>query len=126
MKIEKEIIPVINIKNEHDTVVANIKNGRLNIVGTSHSINIKAIYYTIAYKPDTDVFSSFTIESTCNSNYIRVTFTDSDTAQVNIFDTYYNIVFSIDRAILKEAVDTIFSIENKVSKCINNDTAEII
>ena len=121
MKIEKEIIPVINIKNEHDTVVAQIKNGRLNIVGTSHSISIKGIYYTIAYNPNTDVFSSFTIESTCNSYYIRVTFTDSNTAHVNIFDSVYNIVFGIDRAILKEAIDTIFSIEDKINNRILDD-----
>lgn len=121
MKIEKEVIPIINIKNDSDIIIAQIKNGRLNIPNTIHSINLKGIYYSIAYSPDTDVFSSFIIESRCNNCYIKVIFTDSNTAQVNIFDSYNNLIFTIDRAVLKEAIDSAFSLEDKINQYINDN-----
>lgn len=126
MKIEKRIFPVINIKDDKDELIAQIKDGRLYIISTLHSISIKAIYYTIAYKPDTDIFNSFNIESQYNNYYIRVISVDSDKAQVNIFDSSYNIIFSISRDILKEAIDTMFSIEDKINHCINDDEVFVV
>lgn len=121
MKIKTEVNIVINIKNDDDKLIAQIKDGKFIIVGTPHSISLKAIHYTIAYNPNTDVFSAFNIESKCDNYYIKVVFTDSNTAQVHIFDSYTNLIFSIDRAVLKEAIDTTFSVEDKINQYINDN-----
>ena len=113
MKIKKNIEVSIDITTNNGSKICTIKNGAITFPDKGDVLSVKAAYYVISYTPDTDVFQQFTIKAKCSDYYYDCTInTTNGNKQLLVADSYGNTILTIDGVLLKNAIDTLFELEN--------------
>lgn len=114
MKIKKHIECSIDILDNNYETICTISNGAIHVAGKEERLlSIKAAYYVVNYTPDTDIFQQFTIIAKCNDYYYDCTInTITGDKSLLVRDSYHNNILVIDGNVLKEAIDSLFRLED--------------